>query len=35
MSYGPALKAAVKPVLGVPTILGITATARVMNEMLS
>ncbi|WP_439571976.1 AroM family protein [Phreatobacter sp.] len=35
MSYGPALKAAVKPVLGVPTILGITATARVMNELLS
>jgi protein AroM len=36
MSYGPALKAAVKPVLGgVPVILSITATARVMNEMLS
>jgi protein AroM len=35
MSYGPALKAAVKPVLGVPTILGITATARVMNELLA
>lgn len=35
MGYSPATKAAVKDVLGVPTILGITATARVLNEMLS
>ncbi len=35
MSYTPATKAAVKDVLAVPTILGITATARVMNEMLA
>lgn len=35
MSYTPATKAAVKDILGVPTILGITATARVMNEMLA
>jgi protein AroM len=35
MSYDEALKAAVKPILGVPTLLGITATARVMNEMLA
>lgn len=35
MSYTPATKAAVKDILGVPTILGITATARIMNEMLA
>jgi protein AroM len=35
MSYGPALKAAVKPILDVPVILSITATARVLNEMLA
>ncbi|WP_168201600.1 AroM family protein [Phreatobacter aquaticus] len=36
MSYTPATKAGVKDVLGdVPTILGITATARVLDEMLS
>lgn len=36
MSYTPATKAGVKTVLGeVPTILGITATARVLSEMLN
>ncbi|WP_119421344.1 AroM family protein [Desertibaculum subflavum] len=34
MSYTPATKAAVKPALGVPTLLAITATARVLREML-
>lgn len=34
MSYTPATKAAVKPELGVPTLLAITATARVLREML-
>ena len=35
MSYTPATKAAAKTVLGVPTILAITATGRVMHEMLA
>jgi protein AroM len=35
MSYTPATKAAVKSVLPVPTILAITATCRVMNELLA
>lgn len=35
MSYTPATKAAVKAVLPVPTILAITATGRVMNELLA
>jgi len=35
MSYTPVTKATVKDVLGVPTILGITATARMLNEMLT
>jgi protein AroM len=34
MSYGPATKEQVKPVLGVPTLLAITATGRVLREML-
>jgi protein AroM len=34
MSYTPATKAAVKPILGVPTLLAITATGRVLREML-
>jgi protein AroM len=34
MSYTPATKAAVKPELGVPTLLAISATARVLREML-
>lgn len=34
MSYTPATKEAVKPELGVPTLLAITATARVLREML-
>lgn len=34
MSYTPATKAAVKPALGVPTLLAITATGRVLREML-
>ena len=34
MSYTPDTKAVVKGIVGVPTILGVTATARVMNEML-
>jgi protein AroM len=35
MSYTPATKAAVKAVLGVPTILAITVTGRVMHELLA
>lgn len=35
MSYTPATKAAVKDVLRVPTILAITATGRVLNEILA
>ena len=35
MSYTPATKAAVKDVLHVPTILAITATGRVLNEILA
>lgn len=34
MSYTPATKAWVKPGLGVPTLLAITATGRVLREML-
>ncbi|MEO7242874.1 MAG: AroM family protein [Variovorax sp.] len=34
MSYTPATKAWVKPALGVPTLLAITATGRVLREML-
>jgi protein AroM len=34
MSYTPATKGWVKPVLGVPTLLAITATGRVLREML-
>jgi protein AroM len=34
MGYSPATKDAVKPALGVPTLLGITATARVLRELL-
>jgi len=34
MSYGPATKAAVKAVLKVPTLLAITATGRVLRELL-
>ena len=34
MSYSPATKDWVKPVLGVPTLLAISATGRVLREML-
>jgi len=34
MSYSPATKAAVKAVLNVPTLLAITATGRVLRELL-
>ena len=34
MSYSPATKEQVKPALGVPTLLAITATGRVLREML-
>lgn len=34
MSYTPATKEQVKPALGVPTLLAITATGRVLREML-
>lgn len=34
MSYTPATKAQVKPALGVPALLAITATGRVLREML-
>jgi protein AroM len=34
MSYGPATKAAVKAVVKVPTLLAITATGRVLRELL-
>ncbi|WP_428667949.1 AroM family protein [Reyranella sp.] len=34
MSYSPETKAQVKPALGVPTLLAITATGRVLREML-
>lgn len=34
MSYTPETKAAVRAVLGVPTLLAITATGRVMREFL-
>lgn len=34
MSYSPATKAWVKPALGVPTLLAISATGRVLREML-
>jgi protein AroM len=35
MSYTPQTKAAVKAIVGVPTILAITATGRVLNEIVS
>lgn len=35
MSYTPAAKAAVRAATGVPTILAVTATARVLQELLS
>jgi len=35
MAYSPETKAIVKEILGVPTILAITATGRVINEVLS
>ncbi|HEY6980989.1 AroM family protein [Reyranella sp.] len=34
MSYTPAIKEQVKPALGVPTLLAITATGRVLRELL-
>jgi protein AroM len=34
MSYSPATKAAIRPALPVPTLLAITATGRVLREML-
>ena len=34
MSYTPETKAAVKAVVGVPTLLAITATGRVIREIL-
>jgi protein AroM len=34
MSYTPATKEQVKPALGVPALLAITATGRVLREML-
>ena len=34
MSYTPATKEQVKPTLGVPALLAITATGRVLREML-
>ena len=35
MSYTPATKAAVKAELGVPTVLAVTATARVLQELMT
>jgi protein AroM len=34
MSYTPAAKAAVRAELGVPTVLAVTATARVLQELM-